>query len=87
MSTFGLQTYDGGIKWIFLNDLNALSEHANEKRPCSREEFWIHAESTRVESRLAAVCSLRSQGERWNRTRVPRLWDQRSHSDDLLRSA
>ncbi len=34
-----------------------------------------------------AVCSLRGQGERRNRIRVPRLWDQRSHSDDPLRSA
>ncbi len=74
---------------------NALIEHrfgigmliTPEKRPCSREEFWIHAESMRVESRLAAVCSLRGQGERRNRIRVPRLWDQRSHSDNPPRTA
>jgi hypothetical protein len=60
---------------------------STEKRRCSREEFWIHAESTRVESKLAAACSLRGQDESWSRAWVPRPWDQGSHSDDPLRSA
>ena len=60
---------------------------APDKRPCSREEFWIHAKSPSADSRLAAVCLLRDQGERRKRTWVPRLWDQRSHSDDPLRPA
>ena len=36
---------------------------------------------------LAAACALCGHGKSWHRTWVPRLWDQGSHSDDLLRSA
>lgn len=66
---------------IALRDGNRMCP---DKRPSSREEFWIHAKSTRLKSRFAAVCSLRGQGNSWHRTWVQRLWDQRSQSNDLL---
>ena len=40
--------------------------------------------SNRGSQRLCPLCG---QGESWNRTWVPRLWDQGSQSDDPLRSA
>ena len=53
----------------------------------SPEGFSLRAKSPSIKSRLAAACPLRGQGESWNRTWVPRLWDQGSQSDDPLRPA
>ena len=41
-------------------------------------------QSPTITKRLAAACALCGRGKSWHRTWVPRLWDQRSQSDDLL---
>jgi hypothetical protein len=40
--------------------------------------------SLNMKLRLAAVSSLRGQCKSWHRAWVPRLWDQRSQSENLL---
>ena len=53
----------------------------------SQASVSILGKSPAIKTRLISAWQLCSQGKRRNRTWVPGLWDQGSHSDDPLRSA
>ena len=83
----GLHSTHAGHRRLMERVFERIATITPRERPCRSKDSLFAPKSPRLKLRLAAVCSLRRQGESWSRTWLPRLWDQRSQSGNPLRPA